>query len=143
MVHVIIFGSVRFLSKKNNQTGIFFKKTEIGSSRPVSVRFLKKKPVWLGFFGLARFFSCLTRFFSVWVRFSFFGFRLVLPKLNLTGRFFQNSNRFNWFFFTVWFFQLFFFSGFLGLICFSVFLLTPTKRWMTRFGYREASHSPF
>jgi hypothetical protein len=106
MVHVIIFGSVRFLSKKNNQTGIFFKKTEIGSSRPVSVRFLKKKPVWLGFFG----------------------FRLVLPKLNLTGRFFQNSNRFNWFFFTVWFFQLFFFSGFLGLICFSVFLLTPTKR---------------
>jgi hypothetical protein len=36
---VIIFGSVRFLSKKSNQTEIFFKKTETGSNRPVLVWF--------------------------------------------------------------------------------------------------------
>jgi hypothetical protein len=61
---VIIFGSVRFLSKKSNQTKFFLKKNETGSNQPVSVRFgfLDKnrfKPVWLGFF----------RFGSVWVRF--------------------------------------------------------------------------
>jgi hypothetical protein len=38
---------------------------------------------WLDFSGLARFFF---RFVSVWVRFSFFGFRLI--KSNWTGRFF-------------------------------------------------------
>jgi hypothetical protein len=70
---VIIFSSVRFLSKKSNQTEIifFWKKTETGSNRPVSVwfGFLGKKPVqtglarffrfWLGFLG----FSGLARFF--------------------------------------------------------------------------------
>lgn len=67
---VIIFSSVRFLLKKNNQTEFFFFKktepnrTEPGSNRPVSVRFLGQKPVWLGFF----------RFGSGPVRFSFFGF---------------------------------------------------------------------
>jgi hypothetical protein len=30
----------------------------------------------------------------VWVRFGFFGFKLIKPKLNRTGRFFQNFNRF-------------------------------------------------
>jgi hypothetical protein len=35
----------------------------------------------------------------------------------------KNSNRFNWFFFTVWFFQLFF-SSFRSLINFLSFLLT-------------------
>jgi hypothetical protein len=81
------FGSVFF--KKSNHTEIFFfKKTETGSNRPVSVRFgfLGQKPVqtglarffrfWLGFFGLARFFSGLARFFR-------FGF---------------GSARFSWFF---------------------------------------------
>jgi hypothetical protein len=43
---------------------------------------------WLGFSGLARFFC---RFFSVLVR---FGFLLIKPKPNRTGRFFQNFNRF-------------------------------------------------
>jgi hypothetical protein len=75
---VIIFGSVRFLLKKSNQTEFFFKK------KPKSVQtdqfrfgFLgqkRSKPVWLGFFG------------SVW--FGFFGFRLIKPKPNRTGRFF-------------------------------------------------------
>jgi hypothetical protein len=65
-----------------------------------------------------RFDSVFSQFFSVWVRFGFFGFRLMKP--NRTGWFFQNFNRFNRFFFTIRFFQLFF-SGFLGLIGFSVF----------------------
>ena len=71
------FGSV--FIKKNNQTEFFLKKTETGSNRPVSVRFLGKKPVqtglarffwfWLGFLG---FFPVLARFFLV-----FFGFGSV------------------------------------------------------------------
>jgi hypothetical protein len=32
------------------------------------------------FFGLARFFSGLAWFFSVWVQFGFFGFRLIKPN---------------------------------------------------------------
>jgi hypothetical protein len=62
---VIIFDSVWFLSKKSNQTEIFFKKTETGSNRPGSVRFGIFRTItgsnrfasvfsfWLGFFGLA------------------------------------------------------------------------------------------
>jgi hypothetical protein len=90
---VIIFGSVRFLSKKSNQTEIFFyKKTETGSNRPVSVRF-----------GLFRTKTGSNRLGSVFlglssVRFGFLGFKLIKPKPNRTGRFFQNSNRFNRFF---------------------------------------------
>jgi energy-converting hydrogenase Eha subunit H len=61
-IEVIIFGSIRFLSKKNNQTEIK-KKNETGSNRPVSVRLFQDKnrfkPVWLGFSGLTRFFSGL------------------------------------------------------------------------------------
>jgi hypothetical protein len=60
--------------------------------------FLGRKPVqtglarffrlWLGFFGLARFFqfgSVLAQFFSGFfsVRFGFFGFLLIKPKPNL------------------------------------------------------------
>ena len=119
--------------KKNNQTELFFlkKKTETGSNRPVSVRF--------GFFrektGSNRFdsiFLVLARFFSgflsVSVRFGFFGFLLIKPKPNRTEptRFFKNLIGF----FSVRFFLLFF-SGFLGLIGFPVFLLTPT--WASYF----------
>jgi hypothetical protein len=57
---------------------------------------------------------------SVLVRFGFFCFLLIKPKPNRTSRVFQKFNWFNWFFFSVRFFQLFF-SGFLGLIGFSVF----------------------
>jgi hypothetical protein len=95
------FGSV--FIKKSNQTEIFFlkKKTETGSNRPVSVRFgffrAKTGSNRLGsvFSVLARFFPVLARFFrfgsfffwffSVSVR---FGFLLIKPKLNRTGRFF-------------------------------------------------------
>ena len=150
-VGVIIFGSVRFLSKKVTKPKFFFlkKKTETGSNRPVSVQFgsvfLGLKPVqtglarffrfWLGFlgfgsvfsgfgsvfFGLARFFrfgSVLARFFRFGsvcflvfcrFRFGFFGFLLIKPKPNRTGRFFQKCNRFNRFFFSVRFFRFFFF----------------------------------
>jgi hypothetical protein len=60
LIGVIIFGSGRFLSKKNNQTEFFLKKTETGSNRPVSVRFFRTKPGsnWFGlvFSGLVWFF---------------------------------------------------------------------------------------
>jgi hypothetical protein len=86
---VIIFGSVLFLSKKVTKPKfLFFKKTETGSNRPVSVRFgfLGKKPVQTG---LARFFSVFSvlarffsGFFSISVRFGFFSFLLIKPKPN-------------------------------------------------------------
>jgi hypothetical protein len=83
---VIIFGSVRFLSKKVTKPKFFLKKTEtkpkLGQTdrfRFGSGRFLGKKPVqtglarffqfWLGFFGLTRFF----RFGLVLARFFWFG----------------------------------------------------------------------
>jgi len=94
---LIIFGSVRFLSKKITKPKIFFfekknrNRTETGSNRPVSVRFFRAKPVlarffpvWLGFsgfgsvfFGLARFFrfgSVLARFFIDFGSVRFFRF---------------------------------------------------------------------
>jgi hypothetical protein len=72
---VIIFGSVRFLSKKVTKPKFFFeKKTETGSNRFGSVF-----SVWLGFSGLARFFFWFC-FVSVW--FGFFGFLLIKPKPN-------------------------------------------------------------
>ena len=52
-------------------------------------------------------------FFFYWtgsVLFGFFGLKLTKPKPNRTGQFLKNSNRFNRFFFTVWFFRLFFFQ---------------------------------
>jgi len=110
-----LFGSV--FIKKNNKTEFFLKKTETELKSVQTDRFrfgsvfLGQKPVWLSFSVLARFDSV---FFPVFfglgsVRFSFFGFRLIKPKPNQTGRFFQNFNRFNRFFFTVQFFRLFFF----------------------------------
>jgi len=131
------FGSV-FINK-SNQTEIFFfwkknrNRTETGSNRPVSVRFFygknRFKPVWLGFLGFGSVFLVWLGFFRFFVgfgsvRFGFFGFLLIKPKPNRTGRFFQKFNRFNRFFFRFGFFGYFFF-GFLGLIGFSVFLLTP------------------
>ena len=73
---MIIFGSVRFLSKKVIKPKFFLKKkTETGSNRPVSVRFgfFGKKPVQTG---LARF-SRFGSVFPVWLGFfsSFFRFR--------------------------------------------------------------------
>jgi hypothetical protein len=60
---VIIFGSVRFLSKKITKLN-FFKKNRNGSNRPVSVRFgfLEQNLVQTG---VTWFFAGLTRFFSV------------------------------------------------------------------------------
>jgi hypothetical protein len=51
------FGSI-FITKKNNQTEFFLKKTKTISNRPVSVRF--------GFFGQNRFGWVFFRFGSVW-----------------------------------------------------------------------------
>jgi len=110
---VIIFGSVRFLSKKVTKLKFFFfeKKTETEPKpgqtdrfRFGSVRFFKGKnrfkPVWLGFSGfgsvfsvLARFFPVLARFFSVWLGFSglarfFSGFLSVSVLFDSVFRFF-------------------------------------------------------
>jgi hypothetical protein len=84
-----------FYKKKITKSIFFFKKTE---TEPKSVQtdrfrfssfrfgFLGQNPVQTGFgsvfFGLAWFFSGLARFFSVWVRFGFFGFRLIKLKPN-------------------------------------------------------------
>ena len=102
--------------RKSNKTKFFLrKKTETGSNRPSSVRFLEKKPVqnWFGsvFLVLARFFrfgsvfsvwlrfSLLAQFFfSISVRFGFFSFLLIKPKSNRTGQYFQNFNWFNYFY---------------------------------------------
>jgi hypothetical protein len=115
---VIIFGSVWFLYKKSNQPKKKIKKNP--------------KPVQTGFFSFFRFGSVFLvwvglawfRFFVVWVRFGFFGFRLIKPKPNQTGWFFQN---FNLFFSRFGFFG-YFFSDFLDLIGFLVFLLTPNHK---------------
>jgi len=143
IIHILIirgdhfrFGSV-FIKKSNQTEFFYFKKTETGSNRPVSVRFgfLGKKPVqtgldrffwfWLGFLSLARFFWFGSVFFPVFsVSVRFFGFLLIKPKPNRTGRFFQNFNRFNRFFFRFGFFGYFFFN-FLSLIGFSVFFVHP------------------
>jgi len=98
---------------------LFFKKnqnrTETCSNRPVSVRFFRTKT------GSNRFgsvFSGLAWFFSDFY-FSFgsvrFGFLLIKSKPNRTGRFFQNFNQFDCFFFCSVF------------SIFSVFLITPPK----------------
>jgi len=86
-----LFGSV--FIKKNNQTEFFKKKPKPNRNRfkPTgfgSVRFFGQKPAQTG---LARFFRFGSVFF---VRFGFFGFRLIKPKPNRTGRLFQNFNRF-------------------------------------------------
>jgi hypothetical protein len=81
----IIFGSVRFLSKKITKPKLFLKKknrnrTETGSNRPVSVRFgfLGQKPVQTGLPWFFRFGSVFS-VFSVWLGFGsvFFGFGSV------------------------------------------------------------------
>jgi len=80
----LLFVGLIFI-KKNNQTEFYFFK----KSKPVQTDRFR--------FGSVRFFrtkTSLARFFSVWVRFGFFGFRLIKPKQNLTGRFFQNFNQF-------------------------------------------------
>ena len=146
---MIIFGSVRFLSKKIIKLNFFFLKKKPKPNRNqvkptgfglVRFGFLRAKtgsnrfgsvfPVlaWFSRFFpvLARFGSVFFQFFvgfgSVW--FGFFGFLLIKPKPNRIGRFFQKFNRFNRVFFRFGFFG-YFFSGFLGLIDFPVFLLTP------------------
>jgi hypothetical protein len=110
---VIIFGSVRFLSKKVTKPKLFFfeKKTETepkpgqtGLARffPVLARFFK---VWLGFFGLARFSQFGSVFFRFFVGFGSVRFGFLFIKPNRTGWFFKKFNRF---FFSFGFFSYFF-----------------------------------
>jgi len=116
-VGVIIFCSVRFLLKKNNQTN-FFKKTKTEPNRNqfkpsgFGSVFLDKnrfKLVWFGFYGLAWFFFGLgsIRFF----RFQNYKTEPV-GFLKILICFFSRFGFFSYLF-----------SGFFGLISFSVFLL--------------------
>ena len=75
------------------------------------------KPVWLGFFqfdSVFRFGSVFFLDFFVWVQFGsvFFCFRLIKPKPNRTGRFFQILIGLIWFFSRFGFFGYFFFQFF-------------------------------
>jgi hypothetical protein len=63
---MIIFSSVRFLSKKSNQTKFFFKKTETGSNR-----FGLVFSIWLGFSVWLGFFPVWFEFFSGFFQFKF------------------------------------------------------------------------
>ena len=129
---MIIFGSVRFLSKKVTKSNFFFeKKTETGSNRPVSVRFFRAKTgsnrfgsvfsvlAWffpvLARFGLV-FFWFFVGFSSIW--FGFFGFLFIKLKPNRPAGFFKNliglicffSDRF----FRIFFFRFSRFNRFSG-----------------------------
>jgi hypothetical protein len=108
---------VVFIKKKSNQTDLKKKPKPVQTDR-----------FWFGSVqtetGLARFFrfgSIFYRFGLVFfglgsVRFGFFGFRLIKPKPNRNGWFFQNFNPFNMFFFhgSVFSVIFFWFSRFFG-----------------------------
>jgi hypothetical protein len=77
-VFTVRFGSV--FIKKSNQTEFFFFKKKPKPNRnrfkptgfgSVRFGFLEQKPVWLGFFGLARFFPVWLGFLSGFFRFGF------------------------------------------------------------------------
>ena len=133
---VIIFGLVRFLLKKNNQTEYILKKKKpkpVGSNWPVSVRF---KPTGFGSVQTDRFGSVQTdrfRFGLVlydknWFKPVCLGFGSVFLVWLGFGLIFLVWHGFFRLFFglgSVRFFWLFFF-GFLGLIGFLVFFLTPS-----------------
>jgi hypothetical protein len=125
---VIIFGSIRFLSKKKKVTKQ--KKTET-KPKPVQTDrfrfgsfFLDKnrfKLVWLGFFGLARFFLVWLGFFRFgFDSVRFFQFQTYKTETEAIG-FFKNLIGF----FSQFGFFCYFFTGFLGLISFSVFFAHP------------------
>ena len=133
LVGVIIFGSVWFLSKKITKPNYLKKKwnqTETRSNRPVRFGFFRAK-TGSNQFGsvfsvLVRFFPVLARFFLfgliffVWLgfflvflfRFGFFGFLLIKPKPNRTGRFFKILIDFFQFDFFSYFFLVFQFNWF-------------------------------
>jgi len=83
-----------------------------------------------------------------WMQGNFFGFRLIKPKPNRTGRFLKNSNRFNRFFFTVRFFRLFFFRfsqfnrffGFFTHPCYYAFSVSFRCQYIRSYYTSCASH---
>ena len=138
---MIIFGSVRFLSKKVTKLKFFFEKKNRNRVKPTgfgSVRFgfLRAKTgsnrfgsvflvlarfsrFWLGFSGFGSVFSVLARFFVGFGSVRFFWFFAYKTGTEPAG-FFKNLIGLIGFFFRFGFFGYFFFS-FLGLIGFPVF----------------------
>jgi len=76
-LEVIIFGSVRFLSKKYNQTGFFQKNRKL--------KLVQTDQFWFGYFRTKTGFFNLARVFFFQVGFGLFGFRLIKLKSNRTG----------------------------------------------------------
>jgi hypothetical protein len=123
---------VRFSSvfiKKSNQTEFFKKKKK---PKPNRNQF---KPTGFGSVQFFRAKTGLARFFRFWLGFlsGFFRFGSVFPVPGLKNRtepvgFFKILIGLIWFFERFGFFG-YFFSGFLGLIGFSVFLNTPTHEY--------------
>jgi len=103
---VIIFGSIRILSKKNNQTGFLKKNPKPVQTGLFRFGYFRTKIdffnlAWF-FSGLAWVFSGLARFlpawlwvFSIWVRFSFF--KILIGLIGF----------FSWFGFFGYFFPVF------------------------------------
>jgi len=111
----------------------------------IKLKFKKKtKPVQTVWFcwtktGSNRFGSVFRLGFGS-VRFGFFGFRLIKPKPNRTGRFFQNFNWFNRYFFMVWFFRLFFlFSRFNRFFSFFVYVYLIQSNFQRFCGIDEST----
>ena len=82
-LEVIIFYSVRFFFKKNNQTGFFKTKKPETDRFQFDLVILEQKPIQNGFFCFGSVFSSLAWFFFRF-GFGFFGFRLIKLKLNQT-----------------------------------------------------------
>jgi hypothetical protein len=84
-VGVIIFGLVRFFSKKITTPNFFFKK----KPKPVQTGLARFFRFWLGFSVWLGFFQVWLGFFGLGsVRLGFLGFLLIKLKPNRTGRFF-------------------------------------------------------
>ena len=120
LIEVIIFGSVRFLSKKLTKPNLFFKKK-------------KPKPVQTDRFRFDLVFLEKNRFKSVWLEFDsvfsglarFFRFQAYKTETKPVGFFKTLIGLID--FFSRFDFFSYFFSGFLSLISFLVFLLISTS----------------
>ena len=129
------FGSV-FIKKSNQSEIFFFKKIKTEPTGFGSVRFFRAKTgsnrfdsVFSVFFGFGSIFSVLARFFfwffSVSVRFGLVFLVFAYKTETEPSGFFKIFIGLILFFFCS-VFSVIFFSDFLGLICFLIFLLTPS-----------------
>jgi hypothetical protein len=85
-VLVIIFNLVQFLLK--NVIKLIFLKKHQNQFKPTGFgSVLEQKPVQTGLTRFFRFDSVFSGFFSVWVRFGFFDFRLIKQNRSVFSKF--------------------------------------------------------